>query len=249
MNINQNTYSGLVIGADPINIMKKYDSAQTVEPYVKYKKSSAKNLREGYIAAIDALLKNSASSLSPSHKDLLSYKLSHLQSISDDDYYAMITQGLTIDNNGDALSCENPNAKYSKYTIGGPNVIPLKLLNGEDSFSATIGDVDWDYMTSHLNPIYNLTWELCHGKTPVTESEKQIVANMQDKHDYFDQFSSKYDYVKYCSAYWTYAVITPTIWQDINESTDYKKWILDFYDNFINGLNKTEQITVVEFSL
>lgn len=244
-----NKFSGLVIGDNPDEIMRLYDLRISVPPYVKYTHHSAHELKERYIKAISDLISSETNKLTVSQKQLLDANLSAITDMSDEDYFATLTSGLQIDEDGNAVSTQNPKGKFIDYSIGGDVSIPLILNNGDKAYSSPVEFVDWGAMINQKRRVYELAWDLTHGKPPVGEEELTIFKNMSPKQDYFKSFSSKEDYVRYCTAYWTSAVITKDSWVDMSVCTDPKSWITSFYDKFISCLNGTDVITVIEFVL
>lgn len=248
---NSRFFSVMVVGDEPQKIMEKYGANYEVEPYVKYKYLNAKKYQETAIKALEKLLAEADKIGIPPHtRESLTERLEALNSLSSFDYYRQLTEGLYYNEDGDALSSENPNAHWNSCRIGRNFSIPLKLKNGEESYSALSKDVDWEAMRHISKDTYEAAWEMVvEGREPATDVEKQIYEAMKDKTVYFDNFSSKKAYVEYNTAYWNYAYVDKYGWIDVDSfEGDEAEWIQTFFDRFISNLEPNDLVTIFECS-
>ena len=240
----------MVVGENPKQIIEKYSSQYKVEPYIKYKYLNAETYQKGAIKAINGILKNEDMiGLSPTVKEVLEQRLETLHKLTPFEYYRELTDGLYYNEDGDALSEENPNAKYNTCRIGRNFSLPLKLKDGSEAYSALAKDIDWDSMNGANKDVYGAAWELVvDGRGPQTEEEKTIYEAMKDKDGYFSKFKSKEAYVKYNTSYWNYAYADANGWTDLDDDGNEEKWINEFYDRFITKLNPNDLVTIFECS-
>ena len=242
-------YSLMVVGDNPDEMVKKYDSNLEVEPYIKYHYKDAGKLKKKSIKVIENMIENAdKAGLSEIVVDYLKDRIKALKSISDFEYYTTISSELTYNENGDALSTENPDGKYSSCRVGKNLCIPLVLKDGSEVFSAKASDVDWDNMHMVKCDIYKLAWRLFHGEIePSNEQEQQIYDNIKDQKKYFDGFDCENDYVNYNCSYWNYAYLDENGWVDGSDYKNYE-WITSFYEKFVTKLNPDDIITIYECS-
>lgn len=246
---NSKIFTLLVVGDNPDELIKKFDANLEVEPYIKYKYSDAAKYRKKAIKVVQDVIDNvDKLELTPFMVNYFKEKVAALKKLTDFEYYTSICDGCSFDRDGNAISTENPNGKWSTCRVGRNLCIPFKLKNGSECLQAKAGDVNWGEM--HLAPsaihTYATAWQLFHKeKEPVTEVEKQIYGNIKNQKRYFEGFDSQEDYVNYCCSYWCYAYLDENGWQDANDHKDYK-WITEFYDKFVKSLKPDAQITVYE---
>ena len=244
-------FSVMVVGSNPSSIMEKYDIKKEVEPYVKYKYLDAEKYKKSAIKILENLLENyDKIGIQIASKELLEERLKALKTISTFDYYKELTQGLYYNNNGDAVTTENKDGHWVTARIGRNFALPLKLKNGDETYSALKQDVDWELMHKTNQEVYATTWEMVmEGKEPSTEKEKIIYESMKDKEAYFSNFKNKEAYVNYSTSYWNYAYVDEKNgWIDIN-STNSEEWINNFYDRFVKNIKDDELITIFECSI
>ena len=152
------------------------------------------------------------------------------------------------DENGNALSTENPNGHWKTARIGKNFSLPLKLKDGSESYSARCGDIDWDAMNEPTE-LYEAAWEMVvEGREPTNEQEERVYESMKDKLTYFSNFKSKEDYVTYSTSYWNYAFVNKDGWVDM-ANEDERKWINNFYDRFIATIDPNDLVTIYECSV
>ena len=241
----------MVIGEQPENIVEPYKADHRCEPYVKYKYLDAKKYQKASIKALEKLLEESDKiGISDDVAEHLKNRLKVLSDMSSFDYYRELTDGLYYDENGNALSDENPNKKFNTCRKGGNFSLPLILKDGNNAYQAYARDVDWERMNGLNSEVYTAAWEMVmENREPVTDEEKTIYESMKDKTAYFEKFKSKEEYVKRSSAYWNYAYLDENGWDSVDECESEIKWINEFYDKFINKLNGDELVTIYECSV
>lgn len=240
-------YSLIVVGENPDEMLKQYDLKLEVEPYVKYHYKDAGKLKENAINLMQDVVDNTDKvGLTDMMIDYLKDRIKNLKYMSDFEYYTSLTGELTYDENGDAISTENPNGKYVTCKIGRNLCIPLKLKNGDEVFSAHVKDVDWDKMHMVNKELYTIAWELFHEeRIPQNNQEKQIYENIKNQKKYFESFDCVEDYVNYNCSYWNYAYLDKNGWVDASDYRNYE-WITTFYDKFIKKLKDDDIITIYE---
>ena len=248
---NSKFYSLMVVGENPKSIVEKYGSEYKTEPYVKYKYLNAKKYQDTAIKALDTMLANiDKIGLPPTTKEALENRLDTIKKLSPFEYYRELTDGMYYDENGNALSEENPNVKYNTCRIGRNFCIPLKLKDGSESYNALAKDVDWDSMNGANKEVYEAAWELVvDRREPLDEQEKTIYESMKDKEAYFSNFKSKEDYVTYSTAYWNYAYADENGWVDVDDNGNEEKWINEFYSRFVENLKPNDLVTIFECSI
>lgn len=246
-----NLFSLMVVSDTPDEVIKKYDANLTVEPYIKYYYKDISKYRKKAIKVAQDVVDNSDKfGLTPFMKAYFDDKVKTLKSTTDFDYYTSICSGCSFDVDGNALTTENPNAKFSTCRVGRNLCIPLKLKNGTEVLQAKAGDVEWSKM--HMEPssvnTYTAAWQLFNKeKKPETSVEKQIYENIKYQKRYFEGFNSQEDYVNYCCSYWNYAYADDNQWQDADDRKNYD-WITTFYDKFVKNLKPDSLITIYECS-
>lgn len=241
----------MVVSDTPDEIIKKYDANLKVEPYIKYYyKDIAKYRKKAIKLAQDVVDNSEKFGLTPFMKEYFEEKVKTLKATTDFDYYTSICNGCSFDKDGNALTTENPEAKWGTCRIGRNLCLPLKLKNGTEVLQAKACDVDWGKM--HMEPssiaTYTAAWQLFHKeREPESSIDKQIYENIKHQKRYFEGFESQEDYVDYCCSYWCYAYADENGWQDADDHKNYE-WITGFYDKFVKKLNPDSLITIYECS-
>ena len=248
---NSRFYSLMVVGNNPNQIIEKYGSDYKVEPYVKYKYLDSKKYQDAAIKALSAILdKSDTIGINPALKDGLQNRLETLTKLTAFEYYRELTDGMYYDENGNALSEENPKIKYNTCRLGRNFCTPLKLKDGTESYSALAKDIDWNAMNGANKEVYEAAWELVvDGREPQNEQEKTIYESMKDKEAYFENFKSKDNYVTYSTAYWNYAYADENGWCDVDDDGNEERWINEFYDRFVDKLKPNDLVSIFECSI
>lgn len=241
-------FTTMVVGDNPIELMSKYDMSLEVEPYVKYKYLDAEKMKNNSIKIFNEIVKNPKSfNINEYQTDVLNERLVQLKKMTPFEYYSELTKGLFIDDNGNALSTENPNGKWQTSKIGEFFSIPLILNDGTTTHSALNKDINWDKLHMNNTYTYEIVWQLIkEGKKPSSEEEETLFNNMKDNVNYFANFKNVDEYVIHNCAYWNYAYLDKDGWQDMDDDKDYSSWISTFFDKFVTKLNPNDKITIFE---
>ena len=242
----RNIFTVIVVGDNPENIISKYDANNQVPKYTKYKYLDANKLHKNEIKLLEAIAKkNKADEFSEIRKHIES-----IQSLSDFDYYKFLTQGMEYDEDGNALSVDNPNAQFKYHKIASYFGTPFNLLDGTTSFQSVIEDIDWDKM--HLNfdnvNMYTKIWDMVKNDVkPSTDIEQTLFDNMKSHINYFDNFSNVDEYVIHNCSFWHYAFCDKDKWIDLdNDNISDKEWVKNYYERFIKPLDKKSLLTIFE---
>lgn len=241
-------FSLLVVGDNPEELLEKYDGNKKVNPYVKYKFDDAGKLKKNAIKLIGKIIESKDDAqLSDAVVEYLKERKKSIASLSDFEYYNAITNGMEYNENGDAISYDNPDAKWKTYNIGKNFSIPFKLFNRDEQvFQAENKDIDWNYLNTCNEKLYELAWKLFHNEVePQNDKEKEIQNNVLGQGNYFSRFKSMEEYVIYSSRYWTNAILDETGWYDMDGKDTYK-WIANFHDKYIKKLGPNVKLTIYE---
>jgi hypothetical protein len=241
----------MVVGENHKELMDKYSIDLEVESYVKYEYLKADKYLNNSIKALDNILSNSDKiGIDPQIKDNLSFRIKTLKKMTPFEYYRELTNGMYYDENGNALSTENPNGHWKTARIGRNFALPLRLKDGSESYSAKMDDIDW-FAMNEPTALYEAAWEMVvDGREPTNEQEEQVYNSMKDKLTYFSNFKNKEDYVNYSTRYWNYAFVDENGWTDVDSyGGDEKEWINTFFERFIKNLKPNDLITIYECTI
>lgn len=246
---NSRFFSVMVVGDNHRELMEKYSLDLEVESYVRYEYLKADKYLENSIRALASVLENADKiGIDSDTKESLERRIKILKKMTPFEYYRELTNGMYYDENGNALSTENPEGHWKTARIGRNFSLPLKLKNGEESYSARMEDIDWGVM-NESSELYSAAWQMVvDGREPTNETEEKIYESMKDKMAYFSNFKNEEDYVTYSTSYWNYAVVDKDGWVDMADK-DEKEWIKTFYDKFISTIDPNELITIYECSV
>ena len=247
-NTKSKFFSVMVVGDNHKEIMAKYSIDLEVDSYVKYEYLKADKYLNNSIKALDGILSNADKiGLEPSVKENLSARIKVLKKMTPFEYYRELTDGMYYDNEGNALSTENPEGHWNTARIGRNFSLPLKLKDGTESYSALAKDVDWESMRESPK-LYEAAWEMVmEGREPSDEEEEKVYEAMKDKTTYFSNFKNKEEYVSYSTSYWNYGYVDENGWIDVDsDKSDEKEWINKFYDRFIKNLDPNSLVTIYE---
>lgn len=247
---NSRFFNVMVVGDNHKELMDKYSIDLQVDSYVKYEYLKADKYLNNAIKALDNILENADKiGIDQSVKDSLSHRVKILRKMTPFEYYRGLTDGLYYDENGNALTNENPEGHWKTARIGRNFALPLKLKDGSESYSARMDDIDWMAM-NEPTALYEAAWEMVvDGREPTNEEEERVYQSMKDKTTYFSNFKDKEDYVNYSTSYWNYAFVDENGWKDVDEEGDEKKWINNFFERFIKNLKPNDLITIYECSV
>lgn len=241
-------FTVLVIGDNPEEILEKYDGNKKVNPYIKYYFKDAKTLQKNAIKLMKKMIDSQdKAQLSDTVVEYLKERVKVIKGLSDFEYYNVITDGLEYDEDGNAISYSNPDAKWKKRNLGQNFCVPFKLLNEDkQTVQAVNKDIDWEYLNNANRKLYELAWKLSHNEVePQNDEEKRIQMNMSAQGKYLSRFENMEQYVTYNSLYWTNAVVDETGWYDF-DGKDMYEWISGYYKNFIEKLGPDAKLTIYE---
>lgn len=243
--------SVMVVGKNPEELMEKYNKALKVKPYIKYKYLEADKMKENSSKVLTEITnKPEKFTLNKFQIDYFKERLKAINAMSTFEYYRTITEGLYYDEDGNALSEENPNGKWDKYNLGKNFSYPLKLKNGKEVYQALAKDIDWNSM--HMNEehvkLFEKIWALViDDDSPSTPEEEKLKANWKTKKNYLSNFKNVDEFVSHNCAYWNYAFLSDKGWIDVDDESDENKWISEFMERFITPLNDDDLVTIYEY--
>lgn len=250
-NTNSRFFTVMVVGENHKELMDRYAIDREVEQYVKYEYLKADKYLANSIKALDNILANSDTiKLEPNVKENLALRIKTLKKMTPFEYYRELTNGMYYDENGNALSSENPEGHWKTARIGRNFSLPFKLQDGSESYSAVMNKIDWEAM-SEPTALYEAAWEMVvEGREPTNKEEEQVYNSMKNKLTYFSNFKSKEEYVAYSTSYWNYAFVDKNGWVDVDSyGGNEKEWINTFFDKFVKNINPNELLTIYECSI
>ena len=230
---------------DPLDIINEFSSSTNTTKQLKYKFKDKKKIYDTEINLIKNLLKRDDTQTEP-----LQARLDLMNDIEPFDYYKMITEGLEIDDKGNAWENVNPDGhfKFAKECQEETFVLPFKDKKGKVIFKAKKKDIDWSsiHMEKDLVDDYSNAWDmLFNGKEPLTDKEKLHFKNIQPYKELYKVFPNKETFVKHNTSFFCYAFCEKDKWTDVDTSKvkDYE-WASNFYDNFIKPLDDETLLTL-----
>ena len=245
-------FTVMVVGDNPEGLMSKYDKALKVKPYIKYKYLDAEKIRLNAIKMLSNIIASyDKFAMSEDQLEYFKSRLKAINGMSSFEYYSSLTNGLYYDADGNALSEENPDGKWDKYNLGKNFSYPLKLKDGNESYQALSGDVDWNQMHMETNSVnlFEIIWRLVvDDDDPSDANEEQLKNNWKDKKNYLSGFKNVDEFISHNCAYWNYAYLDKNGWVDVDDEGDEMKWVLNFFERFIEPLKNDEKVTIYEFS-
>ena len=246
-------YTVLVIGEKPEESMKKFSKSLKVEPYIKYKYLDAEKMRKSSLKYFSEILKNSDKlMLNDFQKEMFKDRMKTIENMSSFEYYSMLTNGLYYDEDGNAMSDENPDGKWDSFNLGENFSYPFKLKNGGTSYSATFGEVDWDKMHMDESAVryFETVWRMVMDKKePANEEERKIKEEWETRTNYLNSFKDEDSFISHNCSFWSYAIIKDGKWYDLDEDkmTDLE-WTASFFNRFLEDTDDDEKLTLFEFS-
>ena len=239
----------LVIGDNPEEMMLKYDKNREVKPYIKYHYLDADKIKKTAVKTITQLLNNADKiNLNDFQKDYFKNQLKSINNMSSFEYYKTLTDGMYYDEDGNALSTENPDGKFNGYNIGGNFSYPLICEGMKEKYQCHANEVLWDKVNMREENVnyFNIVWDIKkEGRVPNGEYEEKIAKDWADRDAYLNNFKSREELIRHNCSYWTYAVLTKDGWFSLDDG-DEKTWITNYMGRFIEPL-KDELLTIYEF--
>ena len=121
----------MVVGDNHKELMDKYSFGLEVEPYVRYEYLKADKYQNNSIKALDNLLSNADKvGLDTQLREGLERRIKALKKMTPFEYYRELTDGMYYDEDGNALTTENPDGHWATARIGKNFSLPLKLKDG-----------------------------------------------------------------------------------------------------------------------
>lgn len=243
-------FTAMVIGDNHEEIMANYNMAKKVEPYIKYRYLDASKIKAKTEKIIETILEDPKKlSLNEFQIDAFREKLNVLKGLSPFEYYTSLTNGLYYDEEGNALTDENPQGKWATCEIAKNFATPMILLDGTETFQARKRDIDQHMMNHSKDALYARLWELAvEDDEPHNKEEEEIKENSKGNTKYFSMFKNKEGFVTYSSTYWCYAFVDANGWHDMDEAKNSNAWITEFNDKYLSRLNDDDLITIYECS-
>jgi len=238
-------FSVIVVGENPEELLKKYDSNIKVEPYNVFEFSRAKEYKERYLSTLKQMIEKCEDEKIKLNLSMSYDTITHL---SDTDYYLQLTEDYELDEStGNVISDKNPNGKFDSCRLGKNLCMPMYDKNGEEIFSALKSDIDWGRTHLSNQYTYEVVWDLVHEvRKPENEEEKTLYENMKNRKDYFNYFKNKENYILSNTAFWGYAFLDEKGWVELDDTTSQIEWINNFFDRFIKPLKENEKISIFE---
>jgi hypothetical protein len=243
--MTRNHFITIVAGDDYKSLMSKYDINNCSENTIVFKIADAERIRQIFISTHEQMLKDDG--LNDVEKNILSQELEIAKSQSPKEFYYNLTCDYDYDNDGNAITDKNIYGKYTSYAIGQLFSVPFTLKNGDTSFSAKKGDIDWSKMHMANSAIYEAAWDMVMGdKKPESEEEKIVYENMKNRTLYFQNFGDRETYVASNTAFWGYAFLSEESgWVDMEDYEQFP-WIMNFFDLYISPLSDDTTLTIIE---
>lgn len=238
----------IAAGSNPQQLMEDYNEGNVSEEKIIYYKEDAAKMKEAAKAYFSLVKQESYDTLDEYKKKYLDSELEAATEMSDEDYFKYKTRAYDHDKDGNAVTIENLNGKWSRYQIGENFSIPFTLKDGSEQYSALKGDVDWDKMLNKDKELFERTWELVMDNSePANESEKTIYENMKRRENYLKSFGNKDIYVASNAAFWGFAFVSEeTGWMEMEDNVDQFVWMTQYYNMFIKPLPDDTLLTIFE---
>lgn len=235
-NIQQNEIIYTVLVAGDIDL-SKYDKNITVSPYVAYKFSERSKIREVALQTYNELYKKFTSNkdFNPTLSSLFLMKLQDIEEMSDEEYFEEITKDMKYNENGDAITEENPNGKFSELLE--PcllTAVPLK-----DS-----------YFKCKVSELYPYKVNIFEQKK-CEERWDDIMSGEYApmiKESLISRYGNKETYVKVMMEpmFYNAFVSESTGWLEQSDE-DQIQWVINFRERFIKNLPEDTILKVLNF--
>jgi hypothetical protein len=239
----------MVVGDNPDELMARYDMSREVEPYVKFKYKDREKMQKNAIKVMKEIVANpKLFNMTDFQSDAFKNQLAKIEALTPFEYYSMVTAGLYYNEDGDAMSDENEEGKWRTYRLGKNFSVPLKLLDGTETYQARNKDIDWSEMHMTNDMVYRRVWRMVVEKDePQNEEERAIYENMRDKDNYFSNFDNEDDYATYNTSYWNFAYLDKDGWKALDEDgVEQFEWISKYYYRFVENLDPDALVTIYE---
>lgn len=251
----------LVIGDKHQEIAAKYSLDTKVDKYLRYKFDDANALHVQFLKDLENKIQ--AWEKTDKENPLYQYYMDMYEESKkqdDFDFYQEFTIGCWYDEEGNAWSTENQDAHYQYEKCYDKRIRqdqrneatfsnPFILKDGTKAYSALKGEIDWDKIHMVGTELYERTWEMCvEGDAPKNDTDELIYNNMSNRHDYFDNFKNKEEFVTHSCAFWTYGVATEDMYYCGEQSTALQ-WTTNFFKDYIEPLSDDTRLSIYEIKL
>lgn len=237
----------MVVGDNHEEIVKKYDRNNKVKPYVVAEFKKANEYKKKTIDMYKEAL--GFEGMSDEKKEVINERISYYESLSDLDFFLEMTENYEIDEKtGDAYSYNNPDGKYNGCAIGGNFALPLKTLNGEETYSEVKSNINWSEIHLKDDHLYAFAWDSVMGdRKPETDDEKIVYENMKNRKEYFRTYGTRENYIASNTSFWCYAFLSEeTGWIELDKNTEQFEWVKSFKERFVDVLPDDARITIYE---
>lgn len=256
----------LVIGDFHETFVKRYCDVD--EKSVKYYYKDSKKNREEHLDMLSGVITDKFDTFQ--NADFLKkcvddyYKI---KSLDDFFYHVQLSKDCYVDEESfDSFITHNKNAKYSFFSnceekfikLGGIQelafVYPFHLKNGDITYSAKKGDIDWEVMNcvsrdEEYRRIWALIKETCK---PETEYEQEIFDFFKQRENYINGFEGEDSFVYHHTCFWYNSVIDMYGEYHGAEKLDEKTktiWKKEFYERYVADANDDMLFTLYEIKL
>lgn len=238
-------FTVLVVGEDPDKLMEKYKITNNATLTLKYRYSDRQQIKNKMLEYIDASIKFSKGDA----KAMLETQYNFIKNLTPEEYFQVISEGCTYDEDGNAFTSENLDGKYDYYQKSNHFSIPFVTTDEKEVMSAQNDEIDWSKLHKKDAHVYERVWEMViEGQKPQDKEEATWYNNMSEHKAYLEKFKDKDSYVRYCSSYWAYAYLDENGWKDASES-DMEEWVDNFYDKYIVPLKPSDKLTLFEYTI
>lgn len=235
----------LVIGNNPDEIVKAFDGDTIVEPYIAYDYGKKEIYRQNEIKCLTALLKEK---LPEGFHESYEHDLEEILKQSDEEFYANLAYGKTVDENLNVISDKNPDAKFVNAKIADvSNAYPFILKDGTEVFSAKVGDIDWDAMAKNA-PVYKRAWELIVKNDKPKEKWEEIAKTYgPSREELLRVFRTCENYVTFNTGFFTpyVALLRKGNFEwDVWNPDKQVEWAASFYKKYLDNLSDDTLLTL-----
>jgi hypothetical protein len=236
LNTQQNEILYTVLVAGDVDL-SKYDKNIPVSPYVAYKYSERSKIKEVALQTYSELYKKftSEKDFQPMFSGLLLMKLQDIEEMTDEEYFEEITKGMKYDENGDAITEENPNGKFS-------DLLEPSLLT-----AVPLKDTYFKCKVSELYPYKVNIFEQKKCEERWDDIMSGEYAPMV-KESLISRYGNKETYVKVMMEpmFYNAFVSEETGWLEQSDE-DQIQWVINFRERFIKNLSEETNLRVYNF--
>lgn len=237
----------IVAGENPEALMEEFNEGNVSSEKIIYRKEDAGKMKET-ARAFFSFMKNTDQYKSDEKiKDYVDVELDATE-MTDDEYFEYKTASYKHDKDGNAITTENLNGRWSTYSLGENFSIAFILKDGTERYQAMKKDIDWDKVLNRDKELYERTWDMVMDDSePKDEKEETILKNMARRRNYLEGFGDKKTYVASNTAFWGFAFLSEdTGWQEMDDTVEQFVWMTEYYNMFINPLPDDTLLTIYE---